>query len=253
MEGKGNNHQAVKVFIADDSPDVREQLEALLSDLKEVGIGEQAGGTPEDSAALQTLGPHAVILNMRMSDMDTCALCRSIRESSQIPTVVVTTKGDNGDKVQGLDGGGNGHITKLFSFKELGERFKAALLYNKLRKRRSEPAFRFRDMTINFNQKKVTLSGQEINLTATEYRLLAYLARNSGRLLTADQLLEKAWGREYIGETHLLQVNISRLRQKLKDDPRNPRYILTKTRIGYTMTNHIRGNTSPHSQRHTKS
>ena len=239
MEVKRDNHQAVKVFIADDSPDLRERLEALLSDLKEVGIGDQAGDTSEASAAFQTLGPHAVILDMRMSDMETCALCRSIRESSQIPTVVVTTKGNNEDEVQRLDAGVNGYVTKHFSFKELGKRFKAALLYNKLRKRRREPAFHFRDLIIDFNRKKVTLSGQEINLTVTEYRLLSCLARNSGRVLTADQLLEKVWGREYVGETHLLQVNISRLRQKLKDEPKNPRYILTKSRIGYIITENI--------------
>ncbi len=95
----------------------------------------------------------------------------------------------------------------------------------------------FGDLLRKFGYKthKVTSGGQEVNLTATEYRLLSYLARNAGRVVTPDQILAKVWGEEYDGESHLLQVNMARLRQKLGDDARNSRYILTRPGIGYMM------------------
>ncbi|MFC2022511.1 winged helix-turn-helix domain-containing protein, partial [Chloroflexota bacterium] len=93
----------------------------------------------------------------------------------------------------------------------------------------------FHDLVIDFIQHKVTMGNQEINLTPTEYKLLCYLVHNSGRVVTPDQILEKVWSEEYIGEPHLLQVTIARLRQKLNDDAKNSRYILTRPGIGYTM------------------
>jgi len=101
--------------------------------------------------------------------------------------------------------------------------------------KRPAPAFRCHDVVIDFAAHRVTLDSQEVNLTATEYRLLSYLARNANRVVTPDQILEKIWGEEYLGETHVLQVSMARLRRKLKDDTKNPQYILTKPGIGYMM------------------
>ena len=95
--------------------------------------------------------------------------------------------------------------------------------------------FRFHDLVIDFAGHRIIQDSQEVQLSAIEYRLLSYLARNAGRVLTPDQILEKVWGSEYDGEAHLLQVNMARLRQKLGDGARNPRYILTRPGIGYMM------------------
>ena len=93
------------------------------------------------------------------------------------------------------------------------------------------------ELVIDYRQRLVTLAGQELPLTPTEYRLLAYLAQNAGRIVTQDLLLEQIWGAEYVGESHMLQVNVNRLRRKIEPDPAHPRYILTKVGIGYQLAN----------------
>ncbi|MDO8491547.1 MAG: response regulator transcription factor, partial [Dehalococcoidia bacterium] len=125
------------------------------------------------------------------------------------------------------------YVTKPFSAVELAARVRAAL-----RRSQSYPidgTFCCGEMVIDFARQRVTVAGKEVELTATEYRLVTYLARNGGRVLTPDQILEKVWGEAYVGEVNLLQVNMARLRRKLGDDPRNPRFILTRSGIGYLM------------------
>ena len=179
--------------------------------------------------------PDLVLLDIMMPNMDGYTVCRRIREFSQIPIIMVTGKDNDEEKVQGLDAGADDYVTKPFSAKELGARVRAVLRRTKLWDERPEPAFHSDDLVVDFARHRVTLSGQEVNLTATEYRLLSYLARNADRVVTPDQILGQVWGEEYVGEFHLLQVNIARLRQKLNDDTKNPRYILTRPGIGYTM------------------
>ena len=122
-----------------------------------------------------------------------------------------------------------------FSAKELAARVRSVLRRTKMWDESPEPAFQRGELVIDFTRHMVTLDNQNVNLTAIEYKLLSYLARNADRVVTPDQILEKVWGEDYLGETHLLQVNIGRLRKKLQDDARSPGYILTKLGIGYTM------------------
>ncbi|HEX78243.1 MAG TPA: response regulator transcription factor [Dehalococcoidia bacterium] len=189
-------------------------------------------------AALDTFvkeTPDLVLLDIMMPGMDGYTVCQRIREFSQVPIIMVTAKGNDQEKVRGLDAGADDYVTKPFSSKELAARVRAVLRRTALWEERPEPAFHFNDLAIDFARHRVTLGGQEVNLTATEYRLLSYLARNAGRVVTPDQILERVWGEEYLGESHLLQVNIARLRQKLKDDAKNPKYILTRPGIGYAL------------------
>jgi len=148
---------------------------------------------------------------------------------------MVTAKGNDEDKVKGLDAGVDDYVTKPFSANELAARVRAVLRRTTLWDERPELAFCSRGLIVDFARHRVTVNNEEVNLTATEYRLLSYLARNADRLVTTDQILGKVWGEEYIGEMHLLQVNMARLRQKLGDNIKNPRYILTRPGIGYTM------------------
>jgi len=148
---------------------------------------------------------------------------------------MVTAKGSDEEKVKGLDMGADDYIAKPFSAQELMARVKAVLRRTKLQDEQPAPRFCSGNLTVDFAQHRVTLRNQEVNLTATEYRLLSYLARNAGRVLTPGQLLERVWGEDYIGESHLIQVNIARLRKKLRDNVKNPKYILTKSSIGYMM------------------
>ena len=179
--------------------------------------------------------PDLVLLDIMMPGMDGYTVCQRIREFSQIPIIMVTAKGNDEEKVQGLDAGADDYVTKPFSSKELVARVRAVLRRATLWDERPEPAFEFGELVVDFASHRVTLGSQEVNLTSTEYRVLSYLARNAGRVLTPDQILEKVWGEEYVVETHLLQVNIARLRPKLKDDTQKPKYILTRPGIGYSM------------------
>ena len=180
--------------------------------------------------------PDLVLLDIMMPGMDGYMVCQRIREFCQIPIIMVTAKGNDEEKVEALDAGADDYVTKPFSSSVLAARARAVLRRTKLWDERPEPAFCSADLVVDFARHMVTVGDKEVNLTATEYRMLSYLARNAGRVVTPDQILEKVWGEEYIGEHHLLQVNMARLRQKIGDDAKNLRYILTKPGIGYMIT-----------------
>jgi len=178
--------------------------------------------------------PDLVLLDIMMSDVDGYIVCKQIREFSQVPIIMLTAKSNDEEKVGGFDAGADDYMTKPFSSKELAARVRA-VLRRTLWEEQPEPAFRSRSLLVDFARHRVTLGEHEVDLTATGYKLLSLLARNAGRILTPDQILEKVWGEEYRGENHLLQVNIARLRQKLRDNARKSSYIMTKPGIGYMM------------------
>ena len=177
--------------------------------------------------------PSLVLLDIMMPDIDGYTVCQRIREFSQVPIIMVTAKGNDKEKVDGLDVGADDYVTKPFSASELSARVRAVLRRTELRDELPEAALHLNDLVIDFAQHRVLIGNQEVLLTATEYRLLSYLASNAGRVVTPDQLLNKVWGEEYIGDSHLLQVSIARLRQKLRDDAKKPKYISTRPGIGY--------------------
>ena len=225
--------QKASVLVVDDDIRILHMLRRMLElegyKVLIVNSGEAALNMFDEES------PDLVLLDVMMPDVDGYTVCKSIREFSQIPIIMVTAKGNDEEKVQGLDAGADDYVAKPFSASELAARVRAVLRRTTLWDEHPEPAFRSHDLVIDFTHHRVTLSGCEVNLTATEYRLLSYLARNAERLVTPDQILEKVWGKNYLGETHLLQVNMSRLRHKLNDEARNPTYILTRPGIGYMM------------------
>jgi DNA-binding response OmpR family regulator len=221
------------VLVVDDDVRILRMMQHIL-ELKVFKVLVASNG----ETALQILDeetPDLILLDIMMPDIDGYTVCKRIREFSMIPIIMVTAKGDDEEKVKGLDTGADDYISKPFSSKELVARVRAVLRRSKLQDKRSEPTFHYRGLSIDFNQHRATLDSHELNLTATEYKILTYLAQNAGRLATPDQILEKVWGEEYAGETHLLQVNVARLRQKLNDDASNPTYIATKPGIGYML------------------
>ena len=180
--------------------------------------------------------PDLVLLDIMMPDMDGYTACQRIREFSQVPIIMVTAKGDDKEKVEGLDIGADDYVTKPFSASELAARVRAVLRRIGSRDRPQEAVFRYKDLIIDFTSRRVMVNDEELKLTSTEYKLLSYISLNAGRVVTPDQLLNKVWGEEYIGAPHLLQVNIARLRKKLGDDAKRPTYILTRPGIGYIMS-----------------
>ena len=179
--------------------------------------------------------PDLLVLDIMMPNIDGVTACRRIREFSQIPIIMVTAKDSTEEKVEGLDAGADDYVTKPLSADELAARVRAVLRRVKLPDKPPQPVFRSGHLVIDFTQHRVNVCGEEIRLTATEYALLSHLVINAGRVLTPDQLLKKVWGEEYIGDFHLLQVSIARLRQKLRDQVKKPKYILTRPGIGYMM------------------
>jgi len=221
------------VMVVDDDTRMLRMIQRVL-ELEEYRVVTASNG----EAALDLIvltAPDLVLLDIMMPGMDGYTVCRRIREFSQIPIIMVTAKESDEEIVEGLDAGADDYVVKPFSSSQLEARVRAVLRRSKLWDERYEPGFCSGDLEIDFARHRVTLGGQEIILTATEHRLLSYLARNANRVLTPDQILEKVWGEEYCGEAHLLQVHIARLRQKLKDNAKKPRHILTRPGIGYIM------------------
>jgi DNA-binding response OmpR family regulator len=190
-------------------------------------------------AQIEAHSPDLVLLDVMMPRMDGFTVCQRVREFSSVPIIIVTARGQDQDKVRGLDLGADDYLTKPFSVDELLARVRAVL-------RRAQFAaseqthvlgttVTIGDLVVDYGQHLVTMAGQEVPLTPIEYRILAYLAQNAGRVVTQDLLLEHVWGSEYLGESHMLQVNINRLRHKIEADPTHPRYILTKVGIGYLL------------------
>jgi DNA-binding response OmpR family regulator len=180
--------------------------------------------------------PDLVLLDIMMPDMNGYTVCQHIREFSDVPIIMVTAMGEDKQKVEGLDIGADDYVTKPFSASELAARVRALLRRTNSQERQSNSMFRYQDLVIDYGSNQVSINNEELILTSTEYRLLSYLSQNAGRVVTPDQLLSKVWGEAYLGTPHLLQVNIARLRKKLKDDAKNPTYILTRPGIGYIMS-----------------
>ena len=193
-----------------------------------VGSGEEA------LEILAEISPSLMMLDVGLPGMDGFTTCQRIREFSPVPILMVTGRDFNEDKVRGLEMGADDYITKPFSPNELAARVKAALRRCSMTGEVVTPTIQVGELFLDFARNRVALASKEIFLSDTEYRLLCYLARNAGRIITRDQILERIWGEEYRGEDHLLHVTIGRLRQKLEDPARKPRYILTRRGIGYS-------------------
>jgi DNA-binding response OmpR family regulator len=177
-----------------------------------------------------------VLLDIMMPDMDGYTLCKRIREFSKVPIIMVTARGDDKEKVEGLNLGADDYVTKPFSASELAARVRAVLRRAESQDSPQLANFRYKDLVIDFTSRRVMVNGNELELTSTEYKMLSYICLNAGRVVTPDQLLAKVWGEEYMGAAHLLQVNIARLRKKLGDNAKSPDYIMTRPGIGYIIT-----------------
>ena len=221
------------VLVVDDDVRILRMIKRVL-ELE----GYQASVASNGEAALEAFErdmPDLILLDIMMPDIDGYTVCKRIREFSQVPIIMVTAKGDDKEKVAGLNVGADDYITKPFSAGELAARVHALMRRTKTEERPNELVFHLKDLTVDFAAHRVMVNNTELNLTSTEYKLLTYISQNAGRVITPDQLLIKVWGEEYTGAPHLLQVNIARLRKKLGDDAKQPSYIMTRPGIGYIM------------------
>jgi len=179
--------------------------------------------------------PDLVILDIMMPNMDGFEVCRQLREWSRLPVIMLSARGDVTDKVKCLNLGADDYITKPFGVGELIARVRSMLRRTEAAAISTQPSFTSGDLKINFAQRQVTIAGNEVKLTPTEYRLLEEFVVNAGKVLTHKYLLNKVWGPEYGEEKEYLRVFIARLRTKLEADPKNPRYIITVPGVGYQL------------------
>lgn len=227
----------VRIISADDDPQL---LRLIARNLEFEGYAvETASDGAQALELIERAAPDLVLLDVMMPRMDGFTVCQRVREFSAVPIIIITARGQDQDKVKGLDLGADDYLTKPFSVEELLARVRAVLRRTQFRSEEGAAGqmtlATIGDLTIDYAQHLVKRSGQEVPLTPTEYRLLAYLAHNVGRVITQDLLLEHVWGADYVGESHMLQVNVNRLRQKLEQDPSHPLYLKTKVGIGYML------------------
>lgn len=178
--------------------------------------------------------PDLVLLDIMMPDMDGFETLKRLRETSKVPVIFLSVKGEEFDRIRGLDLGADDYITKPFSPRELVSRIRAVLRRTEAKATTAKSEVVVDDdLLINFDQRKVIVRGQEVRLRPTEYRLLYQLVTNAGHLLTHETLLSRVWGPEYRDEDHYVRLYVTYLRQKIEKDPKNPAYILSERGLGY--------------------
>ncbi len=185
--------------------------------------------------------PDVVILDVMMPDVDGFEVLQLIRENNQVPVIMLTAKGEEEDKVKGLELGADDYVTKPFSPRELVSRVRAVLRRTDTSSADGEGVIDVDEhLRLDFGRREIWLDGKQVKLRPTEYRLLYHLVQNAGWVLTYDQILSKVWGYEYRDEPHYVRLYVNYLRQKLEKDPANPKYILTERGIGYRFMDYKR-------------
>jgi DNA-binding response OmpR family regulator len=228
------NLMAKRVLIVDDEPRYLRLLDANLRTEGYEVVTAQDGQQAVDAFSSQPID--LVLLDIMMPRLDGFGATQRIREFSSVPIIILTAKGDEQDRVRGLDLGADDYLVKPFSATELLARVRAVLRRAQLPSEGTQTRFFTHDnLRIDFARAEVWRSEQVVSLSATEYRLLLQFAHNLGKILTSEDLLTSVWGPEYKSDKEILWVSIARLRQKLEDDPHNPRHIVTRSGLGYLM------------------
>jgi DNA-binding response OmpR family regulator len=221
------------LFIEDDDG-IRLALRLALEDegYRVVEAADAADGL----AAFRTNNVDLVLLDLRLPDMSGFDVCRALRAESIVPIIIITAQTDTYDMVAGLEAGADDYVTKPVIPKELAARIRALLRRVHLQEVTTVPKpMQFGDVQLRREQGIVLKAGHEISLTKTEYRLLCEFADHAGAVLSRDQLLERVWGYEYLGDSRLVDAHVRRLRLKIEDQPDDPQLIVTVRGIGYRL------------------
>jgi two-component system KDP operon response regulator KdpE len=225
-----------KLLLIDDDSTITKAIEIYMS---RVGYEVQkASNGMEGLRLLFEMRPDLVVLDVMMPQLDGWETCKRIRDMSTVPIIMLTAKGQEAERVKGLELGADDYVCKPFSLKEIEARIEAILRRTRGCETRPQPSptlYSSEDLVIDSQHWEVRRDGQRVELTATEARLLFYLAENAGRVLSHQQLLEEVWGPEYVDNVDYTKLFIWRLRQKIEPDPTRPKYIITERGIGYRM------------------
>lgn len=220
---------STRVLVIDDDAAIRR---VVGTGLRARGYDVSEAATAQDGLDAVTLGAaELVILDLGLPDGDGIEVCRTLREYSKVPVIVLSVERTDKRKIEALDAGADDFITKPFSMGELLARMRAAL--RRIEVAESDPVIQVGPLRVDRRAHRVTVDDTEVELTDTEYRVLVALVEHPGRVLTHQMLLDRVWGPGYGQDLHYLRVYVSRLRRKIEADPRAPRLIVTVPRAGY--------------------
>ena len=226
---------AKTILIVDDEP-------SLIKGLRfnpEQQEGYEVDAATDGEAALQLFEPEKydlVLLDLMLPKLDGMEVCQRIRAASDVPIIMLTAKGDDIDKIMGLEYGADDYLTKPFNMLELKARIKNIFRrIDNAKGKASQTVVKVNDMTVDFISRSVTIAGREVNLTAKEFDLLQLFISNRGMVFEREKLLELIWKQK--GDLRTVDVHIRRLREKIEEDPAHPQYILTKWGVGYYFSN----------------
>ena len=226
---------ARKILIVDDEPLI---VKGLKYSLEQDNYETDSAMDGEEALNKFFAGRYdLVLLDVMLPKVDGIEVCQRIREKSTVPIIMLTAKGEDMDKILGLEYGADDYMTKPFNILELKSRIKAIFRRTAMMQKEStQSILTVRDMRINLNNRSVTIGQKEINLTAKEFDLLQLFVSNRGKVFSRENLLETIWKYDYLGDLRTVDVHIRRLREKIEKNPAQPEFIFTKWGVGYYFT-----------------
>jgi DNA-binding response OmpR family regulator len=222
------------VLVVDDEPTIRD---VVVQYLRREGYATlEAGDGDAARELLEREWPNLVVLDLMLPGTDGLALCRWIRGRSQLPVIMLTARGEESDRIVGLELGADDYVTKPFSPRELVARVRSVLRRSAAADERPDERVRFGDIEIDAAAREVRKRGNTLNLTAREFELLWFLASHPRRVFSRDQLMSRVWGYEPAFDSGTITVHVRRLREKIEDEPAHPRYLETVWGVGYRLS-----------------
>ena len=224
----------IRVLVVEDEPQMQKFLGLALAN---EGYRALEATTGADGVALvRTHNPDLVLLDLGLPDLDGMEVTKAIRAISAKPIIVISARGQEEDKVKALDVGADDYLTKPFGTSELMARIRVARRHaSRSTEESNEPVLRVGELEVDLDRRRVAVAGREVHLTPNEYKLLGYLMKHAGKVLTHRQLLKEVWGAAYATQTHYLRVYMVQLRHKLETDPARPRWLVTEPGVGYRL------------------